>query len=246
VTPYYSEAGITIYHGNCMEVLPTLGPVDHVITDPPYSARTHSGHDATARGHRGAGFDGADRRGLGYAAWSVDDVNAAVPALCSCASGWVVVMTDHILAIPVQSAMESVGRYAFAPLPWYVPGSRVRLSGDGPSSWTAWIVVSRTAAQLRWGTLPGGYTQRGEQHHMGGKPEELMTALASDYSRPGETIIDPFMGSGTTLVAAKRLGRKAIGIELNEKYCEIAAKRLAQGALPLEFSAPPIEETAAS
>lgn len=151
--------------------------------------------------------------------------------MCAVASGWVVVMTDHVLAMPIQSSMEQAGRYAFAPLPWYVPGSRVRLVGDGPSSWVTWIVVSRTAKQVRWGTLPGGYMQSGSQHHMGGKPEELMRAIVLDYSKDGETILDPFMGSGTTLVAAKRLGRKAIGIELNEAYCEVAAKRLAQGAL---------------
>jgi hypothetical protein len=233
MTPYYDEAGVTIYHGSCLDVLPTLAQVDHVITDPPYSSRTHNGHDVGAR----FGVDGYERKGLGYTCWSVDEMQAVVPRLCASASGWVVVMTDHVLAMPIQAAMIGAGRYAFAPLPWYVPGSRVRLSGDGPSSWTAWIVVSRTAAQMRWGTLPGGYTQRGEQFHMGGKPEELMRALIADYSRDGETILDPFMGSGTTLVAAKRLGRKAIGIELNEACCEIAAKRLSQGALPLEFSA---------
>jgi hypothetical protein len=231
MTPYYEQDGIVIYHGDCREVLPTLGMVDHVITDPPYSDRTHAGHDASARGHRGGGFDGADRKALGYGAWTMDDVATVIPMLSAAARGWVVVMTDHILALPIQAQMEACGRYAFAPLPWYVPGSRVRLSGDGPSSWTTWIVVSRTKAQARWGTLPGGYEQRGEHFHMGGKPESLMVALASDYSREGDTILDPFMGSGTTLVAAKRLGRRAIGIELEEKYCEIAAKRLAQGAL---------------
>jgi len=66
---------------------------------------------------------------------------------------------------------------------------------------------------------------------MGGKPEWLMSALCADYSRVADLILDPFMGSGTTLVAAKNLGRKAIGIEIEEKYCEIAVKRLAQGVL---------------
>ena len=70
--------------------------------------------------------------------------------------------------------------------------------------------------------------QSGEQAHMGGKPKELMIALVRDYSREGETILDPFAGSGTTAVAAKLNGRKCILIERDEKYCEVAAKRLAQ------------------
>ena len=225
----------TLYLADCMDVLPTLPKVDSVITDPPYSERTHSGHDASAAGLRGIGFDGSSRRTLGYAAWSVVDVNSLVPALCCASGGWVVVMTDHVLALPIQRAMESAGRYAFAPLPWYVPGSRVRLSGDGPSSWTAWIVVCRTAKQSRWGTLPGGYMQRGEQVHMGGKPIELMFALIGDYSMIGDTILDPFMGSGSTGVAAMQLGRKFIGIEIEPRYFEVACRRIedAQRQAPL-------------
>jgi len=228
-TPYYHDDAATIYLGDCREIIPLLPVVDHVITDPPYSTRTHSGHDAT----KGFGFDGSNRKSLGYEAWSQNEVDLFVPMLCAKSTGWVVLMTDHFLARPIQARMETSGRYAFAPLPWYVPGSRVRLSGDGPSAWTVWIVVSRTAAQHRWGTLPGGYMQKGQQFQMGGKPVELMSALVNDYSRPGDLILDPYMGSGTTLLAAKNLGRRAIGIEREERHCETAAQRLSQGVLAL-------------
>jgi site-specific DNA-methyltransferase (adenine-specific) len=72
-----------------------------------------------------------------------------------------------------------------------------------------------------------------DREHVTQKPESLIAELLS--IAPDGCVLDPFMGSGTTLVAAKRLGRKAIGIEVEERYCEIAAKRLQQGALPMEF-----------
>ena len=76
----------------------------------------------------------------------------------------------------------------------------------------------------------------GGKVHPTQKPEALMQWCLG-FTKTARTVLDPFMGSGTTLVAAKRLGRRAIGIELEEKYCEIAARRLAQGALPLELGA---------
>ncbi len=234
MSPYYEHGGIVIYHGDCREIMPQLGAVDHVITDPPYSARTHAGHDASTVGHDGPRKDSSQRQALGYEALSPDDIAGLSAEFNRVCGGWIVWMCDHHLAPRIQSDLEALGRYVFAPLPYYAPGSRVRLSGDGPSSWTIWIVVARTTKQSRWGTLPGGYLRGegwGSQDRMGGKPLELMTAIISDYSRGGELIIDPFMGSGTTLRAAKDLGRKAIGIELEEKYCEIAALRLGQEVL---------------
>jgi site-specific DNA-methyltransferase (adenine-specific) len=232
---------VRLWNADCLPILRAMpdASVDCVITDPPYSERTHKGHDSvTGRTAGDAGYDGADRSGLGYAAWSLDDVAAFVPEFCRVASGWVVVMTDHTLAPHICAALREAGRYVFAPLPYYAPGSRCRLSGDGPSSWTDWIIVSRTTKQLRWGTLPGGYLAapgwNASKQHMGGKPIQLMRALVRDYSRKGDTVLDPFMGSGTTIQAAMRDGRKAWGIELDPDHYATALKRLrhATGGAP--------------
>lgn len=228
----------TLYCGDCLEILPTLGEVDAVVTDPPYSERTHTGYDASSAGHRGFGNDGSARSELGYGALSVDDVKRLAEQFAAMTRGWVVWMCDHVLAGPIQDELEAQGRYVFAPLPFYAPGSRTRLGGDGPASWTIWIVVSRTARQVRWGTLPGGY-QAGpgwrDRQHMGGKPIHLMDRIVGDYTRPGNVALDPFMGSGTTGVACANLGRKFIGIEIEQKYFDIACERIdaayAQGRL---------------
>jgi site-specific DNA-methyltransferase (adenine-specific) len=230
--PYYEESGITIYCGDCWEIMPSLGSVDCVLTDPPFSARTHAGHDFSAKGHAKEGKDSANRKPLGYQAFTEKDAVHFAGLVSAHCKGWSVVMTDHTLAPFYCQELELKGRYVFAPLPYFAPGSTVRLSGDGPCSWTTWLIASRTVAQVRWGTLPGGYIAQpgwiGNSERMGGKPLGLMRCLVKDYSHENDLILDPFMGSGTTLVAAKNLWRRAIGIEREERYCEIAAKRLQQ------------------
>jgi len=215
----------TLYLADCMDVLPTLGRVDAVVTDPPYSERCHKGHDAGSAPAQ----DGANRARLGYSFLSLADVDKLAPMLCAATDAWVVWMTDSDLALAVRTALERCGRYAFAPLPFYHVGRSVRLTGDGPCSWTDYIIVARTKAQVKWGTLPGGYVA-GEgwkdKVHMGGKPTKLMQALVGDYSRFGNTILDPFMGSGTTGVACVKMGRSFIGIEREESYFDIALKRI--------------------
>lgn len=235
--PYYEDGFCVIYHGDCREVLPELTGIDHIITDPPYSRRTHDGHNASANG-AGFGNDGANRSGLGYHFMDEYDCRTYAQVLSDKCSGWIVWMTDHSLAPTISDTLEHCGRYVFAPLPFFAPGSRVRLSGDGPSSWTDWIIVSRTAKLSRWGTLPGGYVAgRGpewnDKQWMGGKPSALMGMLVRDYSRCGELVCDPFMGAGTTLVAARDQGRKAIGIDISEEACELAASRLSQNVFAL-------------
>jgi site-specific DNA-methyltransferase (adenine-specific) len=226
--PYYEHAGITIYHGDHRSIDIDVH-VDAVITDPPFSERTHKDNDASANGHLGAGKDLCKRREIGYSWLTEEDVIELCARISKWNPAWSVVFTDHTLAPVYWREFTLLGRYCFAPLPFYSPGRSVRLSGDGPSSWTDWIIPSRTAAASRWGTLPGGYVYRKDaSERVGSKPLALMKAIVSDYTASSGMIIDPYMGSGTTLVAAKNLGCKAIGIEIEERYCEIAAKRLSQ------------------
>ncbi len=231
-----------LYLGDCREVLPSLR-ADHVITDPPYSARTHAGHDAAARGAGGAGKDGADRAALGYAALSPADATDLAHSLAACTDGWIVWMTDHMLAPTIEATLRSAGRYVFAPLPFYAPGRSVRITGDGPSSWTDWIVVSRTAKQMKWGTLPGGY-QSGpgwnDKQRMGGKPTALMAAIVGDYSRLSDVVLDPFMGAGTTGVACVQYGRKFIGCEVDEGAFDIACRRIEEAHKQPRLFAEPV------
>lgn len=215
----------TLYRGECEEVMPTLGKVDAVICDPPYSERCHAGHDSGAASSR----DGAARKGLGYAHLSPDDCVRLAQAYAAACDGWVVWMTDSDLALVVRRALEQVGRYAFAPLPFYQPGRSVRLSGDGPSSWTDWIVCARTKAQMKWGTLPGGYVAGpgwNDKTRMGGKPTLLMDALVCDYSLPGQTVLDSHMGGGTTGVSCLRQGRSFIGCEIDGEVFDAACRRI--------------------
>lgn len=229
--------------GDCFDVMPGLGRFDAVVTDPPFSERTHRGHDAGAS----EGSDGAKRAKLGYSALTEGAATDLARQFSELCSGWTVWITDATLAPTISKALEACGRYVFAPLPFYQPGRSVRLIGDGPSSWTDWIVVSRTAAQVRWGTLRGGYIAGegwADKHRMGGKPLPLMLQMIEDYTRPCHAVLDPFMGSGTTLVACQRLGRQGTGIEIDPDYFDVACRRVDEEARqPRMFTEPPKKPT---
>lgn len=215
----------TLYLGDCRDILPTIGRVDHIITDPPYSARTHSGHDEASQRRS----DGATGRQLGYGALTEEDAASLAELFHAHCSGWVAWLTDSELATFIRRRFDALKRTTFAPVPYHHPGRSIRLAGDGPSSWTDWLVVSRTKAQNRWGTLRGGYVAGpgwNDKERMGGKPTPLMRLIVSDYSRPDDLICDPFMGAGTTGVAACLESRDFIGIEIDPAAFDTACRRI--------------------
>lgn len=214
--PYYEHAGITIYHGDCREVLPQL-QADVLITDPPYgvnfagSATRHS----VASGQTYEGF--AD---------TPDYVREVVIPAITVALG----------LVKRGAVTPGIRNARMYPLPdgegviWYPSGAN-----SGP-----WGFVTHQPVYYYGkcpflstgrGSMPTGFQSTepaGENGHPCPKPIGQICWLVKRVSNEGETILDPFCGSGTTLQAAKDLNRRAIGIEIEEKYCEIAAKRLSQ------------------
>lgn len=225
---------------------------DAVIADPPFGERTHaawrsgereSGADykrgAKTRGKRGGSDIAAKlKRGpITYGSWTPADVDEFVRFWAPRCRGWIVALTSHDLAPAYQASYEAAGLYSFAPLPCVTWGGSIRLSGDGPSSWTVWAMVARpkTREMQRWGTLPGAYdvshghhgASRGGPVGGRGKPLDLMRAIVNDYSRPGDLVCDPCAGYGSTLAAALTKGRRAVGAEVDAEVHAEALRRLA-------------------
>lgn len=235
--------GATVHCADWRDLLPLVPRCDLLCVDAPYSEKTHAGHDeGTATANRckepWPRTDGTkprndhrhQRRAVSYRFWTPDDVVEFVTAWHPVCAGWFVTITDHVLAPVWSDALEAVGRYVFAPLPYVAPGSRVRLSGDGPSAWTCWIVVARprTREFASWGTLPGAYIlPPGMAERMpvvGGKPPWLLCRLVEDYSRPGDLIVDPCCGAGTTGIGAIRTGRRAVLGDALREHADLAAQ----------------------
>lgn len=222
---------IDIRLGRWQDVLTDFGGVlecDVQIADPPYGSRTHENSTSTRR-------DGKSGKGLSpsYPPWTPADVRDYVHAWSPAVRGWMVNLTSHDLIPAWEAAFEEVDRFCFAPIPCVMRGMSVRLQGDGPSSWTSFAMVARrrTRDAQRWRTLPGAYVgAAGDEAAEGrGKPLWLMSALVRDYSNPGDLVIDPLAGWGSTLIAAESLGRRAIGADMVEAAVIEARRRAARG-----------------
>lgn len=224
-TPYYADDWVTIYHGDCRNVLPGLAG-DVTITDPPFGVGLVT---KRARNPGRSGSHAVGRASLLYA----DDpdeirqlITEAIPlALGITDRGLIFCGGKMVVAYPQPAAMGTV---------WTPAGSGYSPWGFQCSQPILYYGADPYLADGA-GNRPNGFQARGGPNepvdHPCPKPLSWMSWAVNRASRPGETIIDPFAGSGTTLLAAKQDARRAIGIEIEEHYCEIAATRLAQGVL---------------
>ncbi len=235
--PCTCKDGITIYHGDCLEVLPGLadGSVDVVVTDPPYAGLT-GGYVRTEGGvgprrQRSAAVGDSWRASFDWAKEATRVTSLGVIVFCS----------YHSIC---ETKAAFNGMRVAALITWHKRNSPPT-GKNVPRFTEEYIWCLAASPGLKWDTftttlidVPSASagcmtTERivdasGRAVHPTQKPVEVLRRL---LSVGGHTILDPFMGSGTTLRAAKDLGRKCIGIEIEEKYCEIAAERLRQGVL---------------
>lgn len=212
--PYYSDEWVTIYHGDAREIVPEIA-ADVLITDPPYGV----GFEGKATKHTSSGAKTG-----GYTTGDDADVGPEVvaAALERVTRGAVFPGNRGLFSYPRPRDIGCV----------YCPSG----AGIGPAGFVCFHPIlyygPRASTALRPASMHSiAYGDTDE--HPCPKPMPWLRWLVALVSNPGETILDPFAGSGTTLRAAKDLGRKAIGIEIEERYCDVIVRRLAQEVLAL-------------
>lgn len=212
MTPYYDDGQIQIWHGDCREILPTLPAVDMVLTDPPYGLGDKwqgGGGEFTATSWR---FDPTEAR-----EWDSEVVESVLdlPAMAP----YVVIWGGNYYALPPSRC-------------WFLWDKKQNDQWTTAQAEMAWTNLDRPVRTFRLSQVEA-HTEMGHKVHPTQKPLSLIKWCIRMTKAEIRSVVDPFMGSGTTLRAAKDLGIRAIGIEKSERYCEIAVKRLAQSVLPL-------------
>ena len=214
---YYQEEDIVIYCGDCREILPYFEDksIDLVLTDPPYGVGRDKGFE---------GFGGFGGFGEPIARRQYDD-------------DWDYKPDNDLLKLVINSAVNSIifgGNYFQLPIGthWIVWDklNTMPTFGDCELAWTNFDRKSIKKYTVEYNGLLGKEDNR---FHPTQKPVKLFAKLIADYTKQDAIILDPFLGSGTTAYCAKKLGRKCIGIEIEERYCEISAKRCSQSVMRL-------------
>lgn len=254
--PYYQDSAVTIYHGDCRDILPSLPKVDLVFADPPFNVGKNYG-------------DTSDKRG-DFREWSAEWIGGCWGLLLPTASFYFMTLTRHLeWQMPLMAKggqfinliswrnMAGVGSKRsfwneYQPIMLYgksedyIFNTYAATDDSGFRRWGGYSTEHKGQLRDRWDDITFVYAgsihhaeailkpQTNEKEHPCQMPEGLVRRAIMFSTNEDALILDPFMGSGTTLRAAKDLGRKAIGIEIEEKYCAIAAQRMMQSVMPLE------------
>lgn len=229
MTLYYADDLVTIYHGDARDVLPSL-TADVLITDPPYGVNLGKHSAATDYRRHNALVKG------GYGVY--DDTPENFDAI-------VVPIIESALAMTRRGIVFSAGHMLWRLPPAAAVGGVYLPAATGRTTWgynsLSLCALYGTAPDLNKGAKPIGIrsTSSGDgKRHPCAKPVEWMRWLVGLGSRADEVVLDPFSGSGSTLVAAKDMGRRSIGIEIEESYCEEAATWCSQEVLGLAVETP--------
>lgn len=229
----------TLYLGDCLDVMQSLGPVDHVISDPPFEAEAHT------KQRRALGRGSADGRrdiieaALPFSAITSEQREQSAAWMARLSHGWILVFCQAEALTSWKLAFEAEGAKYRRAMVWIKPDGMPQFTGDRPGMGYETICASwagHGASSWNGGGKHGVFTfpkhDSGSGHgglaneHPTTKPQRLMAELVKLFSNADETILDPYCGSGSTGVACVNLERKFIGIERDPKYFDIACRRI--------------------
>lgn len=217
----------TLYLGDCLDILPTLEPVDHVITDPPFEEDAHRKNRVITGKNRGV-------IATSFSFGSIEPIRFQVAKLLKekC-NGWALTfcMAEGIAAW--RDAWEESGAKYKRAMVWIKEDAMPQFNGQGPAAGFECITAAWCGegySQWNGGGRPGTFyhckNSGGKHEHETQKPVPLMMELVNLFSQAEQVILDPFLGSGTTLVACTKLGRSGIGIEKDPTYFDLACRRV--------------------
>jgi DNA modification methylase len=213
VKPYYDDGRVTIFHGDWREM--SVGGADAVVTDPPYGIGADKRQSERANKRHGRAL--APSRDYGASDW-----DGAPPSSEDMA---------RLLAVGQRHIIWGGNYFGIPPASGWLVWDKENGTNGYADCELAWTDLPQAVRRLRFQWM--GMLQQLPEHrwHPTQKPLPVMRWTVGLLPETARVVLDPYMGSGTTLRAAKDLGRRAIGIEIEERYCEIAAKRCAQDVL---------------